>query len=224
MTVDEVRRLFELLDDEPLLWQCYIHAALDTGMRQGELSALRWPDISPDSVVSIRGTLINGTVTKTKTGKERKAYLSNETMQQQLHAARNTIFVFAGESSGPVGASMIARFLKRLSDNFGKRLHIHLFRKTFSVLAQEGGAAVTDTVKALGHSTPATTMAFYSTASDTAAKVTADAAHISIYGVDDYKEKKQRHLTKWRCFFALLPPTAGKISVISSLRFFEYRW
>ncbi|MCC8156267.1 MAG: hypothetical protein LIO54_03185 [Oscillospiraceae bacterium] len=41
LTADEVRRLFELLDDEPLLWQCYIRTALDTGMRQGELSALR---------------------------------------------------------------------------------------------------------------------------------------------------------------------------------------
>lgn len=189
LTADEVRRLFELLDDEPLLWQCYIRTAFDTGMRQGELSALRWPDISPDGVVSVRGTLVNGTVTPTKTGKEREVYLSNATMQllKLLHAETSTIFVFAGVNGGPVSASVIARFLKRLSDNFGKRLHIHLFRKTFSVLAQEGGAAVTDTAKTLGHSTPATTMAFYSTAADTAAKAAADAAHMSIYGVDDYK-------------------------------------
>lgn len=204
LTANEVRRLFELLDEEPLIWQCYIHAALDTGMRQGELSALRWPDISPDGVVSVRGTLVNGTVTRTKTGKERQAYLSAETMRllQQLRAERETIFVFAGESGGPVGASVIARFLKRLSDRFGKHLHIHLFRKTFSVLAQEGGAAITDTAKALGHST---TMAFYSTASDTAAKATADATHMSIYGVNDYREKKQRHFVKWRCFFFSSP-------------------
>ncbi|MCC8091350.1 MAG: tyrosine-type recombinase/integrase [Oscillospiraceae bacterium] len=226
LTADEVRRLFELLDNEPLLWQCYIRTALDTGMRQGELSALRWPDISPNGVVSVRGTLVNGTVTPTKTGKERQAYLSIETVQllKRLHAETSTIFVFAGESGGPVGASVIGRYFKTLSAKFGKHLHIHLFRKTFSVLAQENGAAIADTAKALGHSTPATTMAFYSAAADTAAKADADAAHMSIYGVDDYKEKKQRHLTKWRCFFALLPPTAGKISVIFSLRFFEYRW
>lgn len=42
---EKLSQMLSCLDNEPLMWQLYVHLALNTGCRRSELSALRWSSI-----------------------------------------------------------------------------------------------------------------------------------------------------------------------------------
>ena len=43
---NNIKKLLECLENEPIMWKTLIHLALCTGCRRGELAALQWDDIS----------------------------------------------------------------------------------------------------------------------------------------------------------------------------------
>jgi integrase-like protein len=72
---DELPRLFEHLKTEPYRMLCL--TALKTGMRQGELLALRWGDVDlAHAVVRVRQSFTGGTWARRKTASDETSILS----------------------------------------------------------------------------------------------------------------------------------------------------
>jgi integrase len=121
---DEVRRLLEALDDDRV--RALYVLAVTTGMRLGELLALRWADVNlPDQRVSVRGTLARTegglAVTETKTGRARLVLLTTAAAEalnrrrvaqavERLRAGNEWAdldFVFTNEFGRPLDPSNI---------------------------------------------------------------------------------------------------------------------
>lgn len=52
-----MQRILEVLMDEPVLYRAYYLMALSTGLRRGELCALRWTDLSVGNQFIIRRSI-----------------------------------------------------------------------------------------------------------------------------------------------------------------------
>jgi integrase len=77
---DELPRLFEHLHDEPYRTLCLV--ALKTGMRQGELLALRWNDVDLDhAVVRVRRSYTGGAVDTPKNRERRDVDLISDVVE-----------------------------------------------------------------------------------------------------------------------------------------------
>lgn len=75
---DEANRLLDAAKSEPQ-WRTMILFALRTGLRQGEILALRWEDV--DFVakrLSVQQAVAKGIIGTTKSGRKREVELSNE--------------------------------------------------------------------------------------------------------------------------------------------------
>ena len=57
-TIDEVQRIFNALEHEPLKWRTLMRLLIDTGIRRGECCGLQWKDIDSQArTITIRGNL-----------------------------------------------------------------------------------------------------------------------------------------------------------------------
>ena len=65
---DELPRLFAALEERGSVYRVLFEVALKTGMRQGELLALRWGDVDlVHSVIHVRRTFTDGNLGAPKT-------------------------------------------------------------------------------------------------------------------------------------------------------------
>lgn len=197
---EQARALLEAVAQHRL-YTLYV-LALSTGMRQGELLALKWSDVSwRAKTISIRRTLVRvgqhttEDTTKTEAG-ERVLDLSDDlvallrthwtTQQDERSTAvkkgmddwNNNQRVFVNE----IGREIAARNLLR---QFGKAqataeippIVWHDLRHTAGSLMLRRGADMLTVSKILGHSSPAVTMKIYAHAyTDQRKKATADLA------------------------------------------------
>src|SRR5438034_6889718 len=77
---EELPRLFEHLNDEPYRTLCLV--ALKTGMRQGELLALRWTDVDlEEAVVRVRRSRTGGTIGTPKNRERRDVDLISDVVE-----------------------------------------------------------------------------------------------------------------------------------------------
>jgi len=155
LSVEEAQRLINACDPE---FRPMIEAALTTGCRYGELCALEVHDFDRDAkTLSIR---------KSKSGKARKVYLSNEGTQ-----------LFRGLTVGRRGGERIIRTDAGLP--FGKSYQIrpmldacsrakiepaigfHQLRHTFASLLVKAGTPMRYVADALGHATTVMTEKYY---------------------------------------------------------------
>lgn len=89
----EVHKIMCALSDEPLMWHCYIRAAIDSGARRGELVALQWADIEngcchiKKAAYKLRGQ--PAAIKPPKNGKSRDVHLTSETLQLLEQLRRN---------------------------------------------------------------------------------------------------------------------------------------
>jgi integrase len=171
----ELPRLFDALQAEPYRSLCLV--ALKTGMRQGELIALRWRDIDfDDAVVRVRASYTGGTVTTPKNRERRDVDLISDVVK-----------LLAGRQRGSAGASsdelvfhdgrqryvsstaLLKRYLypamttaevPRIGPTHERRT-FHSFRHTFAKRALENGAQVTWLSRHLGHSSLKVTTDIY---------------------------------------------------------------
>jgi integrase len=191
---EELPRLFARLQDEPYSTLCLV--ALKTGMRQGELLALRWSDVDLEqAVVRVRRSYTGGTLGTPKNRERRDVDLISDVVKL-LARMRN-------EQRGPSGGerlvfhtvedlgflsptvllrrqlypAMTAAGIPRLGPTQEKRT-FHSFRHTFAKRALESGAQITWLSRHLGHSS---------------LKVTTD-----IYGHWERAERKRSKPPRWR--------------------------
>ena len=171
----ELPGLFSHLSLEPYRTICLI--ALKTGMRQGELIALRWCDVDlDDAVIRVRQSRTGGILSTPKNRERRDVDLITDvTRLLQALRDRHAItdqngLVFPGPTGTPISPTyllkrclypaMIHARIPREGPTTEKRT-FHSFRHTFAKRALESGAQVTWLSRHLGHSTLKVTTDIY---------------------------------------------------------------
>lgn len=162
LTFKETERLIEAAADEPF-WQSMIIVALNTGLRAGELLALRWDDINlSDKLMWVRRTDWRGHVGVTKSGKERIIPLNDaavEALKAQRHLRGDRIW------SHPDGERLDHYNLKPALKRIAKRASLrpfqwHVLRHTFASQLTMRGVPLKAVQELLGHSTIEMTMRY----------------------------------------------------------------
>jgi integrase len=116
----------------------YLTAAF-TGLRRGELLALRWRDVDfTGSVLRVRASYAAGAVTSPKSGKVRSVPLAPEVAQALARLADRELFiseddlVFVGEAGGFLdGSALRRRYTAALKRAALRPLRFHDLRHTF---------------------------------------------------------------------------------------------
>jgi integrase len=172
---DELPRLFANLREEPYRTLCLV--ALKTGMRQGELLALRWDDVDLDqAVVRVRSSFTGGTIGTPKNRERRDVDLISDVVdllagRRDEHEPSIGGLVFPGENGqrflSPTVVlrrhlypAMASAEIRRVGPTQEKRT-FHSFRHTFAKRALESGAQITWLSRHLGHSSLKVTTDIY---------------------------------------------------------------
>ena len=174
-TIDEVQRIFNALEHEPLKWRTLMRLLIDTGIRRGECCGLQWKDIdSRARTITIRGNLCytpqKGIYLDTpKSGKVRTIDVDPEIIgllqQLRLEQAGHAIstYVFTQQDSPePMHPQSPARYMQKFSKKYDvPGLHPHKLRHTFASIAIINGADIASVSEKLGHSDKAVTLRMY---------------------------------------------------------------
>jgi integrase len=171
----ELPRLFARLLSEP--YRALFLVALKTGMRQGELLALRWEDVDLDeAVIRVRSSYTGGVVGTPKNRERRDVDLISDVVAllfgwRDSHASSIDGLVFPGANGQPflsptvvlrrhLYPAMAAAGIPRAGPTLEKRT-FHSFRHTFAKRALESGAQITWLSRHLGHSSLKVTTDIY---------------------------------------------------------------
>lgn len=174
MSAAEVRVLLESVRGDRL--EVLYRLAMATGMRQGELLALRWQDVDLDhGWLEVRHTLVRGTreLAPPKTEQARRRIALDEDTLAMLRAHRiaqassrvpehDRDFVFTTRDGQPLHARNVLRMYHEALARAGlPRRPFHQLRHGFATLLLESGEELANISKVLGHSTFTTTVDFY---------------------------------------------------------------
>lgn len=146
--------------------------ALGTGLRQGELLALRWQDIDLGrGELTVRHSLQRFTreLAETKTERSRRTLRlpASVTATLAAHKERQAVvpvsgLVFCTAAGEPLHSVNVTRSLHRLLRRLGlPQKRFHDLRHTFATLAIEAGEDIAVVSRALGHSSVAITADIY---------------------------------------------------------------
>ncbi len=179
-TVEELRRILECLEKEPLKWRVLIQLLIDTGIRRGECCALRWENVDfTNDRITIAGNLCytkdKGVYMDTpKNGKTRTVDIDPEITtllrklrwEQATTALRGYVFTQDG-SPEPMHPQSPTRYLKKFSERYGiPNMHPHKLRHSFASVAITNGADIASVSEKLGHSDKAVTLRMYTHADE----------------------------------------------------------
>lgn len=183
---DELARLWPALADRPV-YSYLCRVAVTTGMRLGELAALRWTDVRllNGEIIVARTYVPSVGETPTKSGEARTVDLTPQArrlLEEWLSLSGDTGLVFERETGGYLdGGQVLAALyvsmeragIPRESERGGKRT-FHSLRNTFARIALEAGSELTWVQGQLGHSSITLTRDVYGSWSRRAEKVAAE--------------------------------------------------
>lgn len=148
-----------------------------TGLRRGELLALRWRDVDfTAATIRVRASYAGGQLTTPKSGKVRSVPLAPDVattlaqLGQREHFRGEDDFVFAGQAGMPLnGDALSARYERALTAAGLRRLRFHDLRHT-SGTRMIGEADIRRVQEWMGHADIQTTMKYlhYKSRSDDA--------------------------------------------------------
>lgn len=140
----------------------YLTAAF-TGLRRGELIALRWRDVDfPGCVIRVRASYAAGALTTPKSGKLRSVPMAPQVAETlaRLECEADDTLVFLGEHGGYLDGSALRRRYKLALEKAGLRsLRFHDLRHTFGTRAI-AKADILRVKEWMGHADVATTMRY----------------------------------------------------------------
>lgn len=158
LTKETQRRL--LCDTDELLWNTAIVIALKTGMRVGEILALRWQDIDEvKNAIDVNGSMnVNYERAPTKNGKSRKIPMSalvRERVGQLKEVQRSAEYLFDRGDGEPHSKYAAIGAMERTCKRLGitEHVHWHKFRHTFATNHARSGTNIRVLQELLGHST-----------------------------------------------------------------------
>ncbi|MCW5827880.1 MAG: site-specific integrase [Deltaproteobacteria bacterium] len=163
----EAERLIAGADPE---WRAMIVVALRTGMRLGELRALRWQDV--DLVAGklfVRQAAWNDVIGTPKSGRPREIPLSNDARQSlKAHRHLRGEYVFAGKSGDMLHKAETKWPLRRAWRKAGLReVGWHMLRHTFASHLAMKGVPLKAIQELLGHADIHMTMRYAHMSPDT---------------------------------------------------------
>lgn len=180
LSADEARRFLAAVADDPL--GPLVVLALTTGLRRGELLALRWSDVDDGTLTVVRALARSASggycVAEPKSRRARRTIalpaLAREALRRQhdrQDAERAAVgsawqdrdgLVFADPIGRPWHPETITTHHRALVRRSGiGRLRLHDLRHTAATLALSAGVPVRDVADALGHASPSITLDIY---------------------------------------------------------------
>jgi integrase len=139
-----------------------------TGLRRGELIALRWRDVDFErSSVRVSGSFANGKLTTPKSGHGRVVPMVPEVatalsrLSQRAWSDRDDELVFPGELGTYLdGSALRRRFVAACARASLRPVRFHDLRHTFGTLAVRGAESIVELQNWLGHAEVRTTMRY----------------------------------------------------------------
>lgn len=180
---EEVEKIMECLESEPIRMRVLIHLLIITGCRRGEIAGLKWSKVDWDnSQLKIDRTRLytaerGAYESTTKTHNTRFIKLPPVTMellseykaeQERLQALygsawKQSDYVLIGENGQPVHPDSITIWVNKFGERHGiPNMHPHKFRHTMASLLYFGGMDSITISKRLGHAKVSTTTDIYS--------------------------------------------------------------
>lgn len=180
---EDIVKIREALDKEPLKWKVASHLLLITGCRRGEIMGLRWDRVDfANSKIKIDTNLLYSAKRgiyedTTKTGTVRFIKLPAETMELLRQYRRwymelrfkngdrwqDTGFLFVKENGEPMIPDGITAWLSDFSKRHNlPHINPHAFRHTMASILINSGKDVVSVSKRLGHAKVSTTTDIYS--------------------------------------------------------------
>lgn len=178
-TLEEVQEILDATRDDPM-WHAFYLLGFNTGMRPGELRALRWSDITWEAnLVTCARTITkdeNGREvvgTTTKTGKPRSLVIGEAVAEalkrwkaiQNEHRLmqgnwQDTMVFDRGDGRFIPGTTLISKHDKLFANLKAPRYRPHAMRHTYATLEDEIGASPGVTRARLGHASEAMRMRY----------------------------------------------------------------
>lgn len=154
LTFDETNRLIAAA--APLdPWQAMIIVGVRTGLRYGELAALRWQDVDLDGFkLSIEENFVNGVTGPPKSGKGREIPLSRDAHAALVAVRHNRgPLVFCGPRGTHIHHATAVRAIQQIADRAGLvGVHWHRLRHTFASHLVMRGVGIRTVMELMGHS------------------------------------------------------------------------
>lgn len=193
--LEQVIKLLQVLDNEPIKYKALITLALDTGARRGEICGLKWSDIDFDNkTVLIDNSLkvVFGVVDEENPKNiysKREIIVSDECInilksykewQDQYKNKRKNVWidenrVFTSNNGTHIHPDTCGDILKKIIKKYDlPEITFHELRHTNTSLLINSGANIKSVSKRLGHSNTSTTMNIYEHAFSSSKKENAD--------------------------------------------------
>ena len=144
-----------------------------TGMRSGELWALRFSDIDENSAHVCRAVSAGGITDTTKTGWERHVYLPEvvveaitehrKAMMRDQHRGLHSGLVFPSDVGTPRTSASLTKVFKKVREKAGIEQHVspRVLRRTFNTLMAEAGVNELVLRSQMGHSEQDMTLYYF---------------------------------------------------------------
>ena len=196
-TLEQVQAVIASLSDRPM-WQALYALALTSGMRPGELRALTWPDIAPQTrQIRVRRTMTRDSTqhtmigVSTKTGRVRTIAVPASVIQLLMRwkgeqpVVSFDGYVFSRADGDWLPVTNWERFHAKLIRELNlPHVTLHGMRHTAASLDMERGLAPKLLQEKLGHASITTTMDVYVQVSDRMQQDAADALGELLFGED----------------------------------------
>ena len=180
---EQVNRLLETARESDHLYYALIYTAVVTGMRQGELLALKWENIDlekgivqvkhnlkrlPGGGLALKAPKTKSSIRAIRLGaksvavlQEHKARLSQEEAKHN-GLWQETDFVFTSTIGTPIDPSNLIRQFRQLLKQAGlPKIRFHDLRHTAASLMLSNGVEVLAASQRLGHAKPSITLDVY---------------------------------------------------------------
>ena len=179
---DEIFRILQALESEPLKWRTITHLLIVTGARRGEIMGLKWENVHLDErylyiEVNLRYSKARGIYEETpKTGETRfipipaetvallREYRAEQEHLRELNGDRwqDTGFLFTRDNGQVMHPDSITAWLSKFSKRHDlPHINPHAFRHTVASVLIANHTDVVTVARQLGHSSPATTEMYY---------------------------------------------------------------
>lgn len=169
-TDDEIRRILSCIHhprpDVQKSYELFFTIMATTGCRDGELRALRWEDFGPDRIT------FKATTTKSRTERTVPVNRTVQALAADMREATGEVFPLIAKTNS--GRNLILRSAMFRADV--KAGSMHSFRTSLATRWARTGVPVKATQQLLGHSSPSTTLEYYTAqdSMDTLAKFVED--------------------------------------------------
>jgi integrase len=152
LTEHQAEDLMAATDPE---WRDMVLLALRTGMRVGELCALRWEDVDlARGQIAVRRSIAQGIESTTKSNRVRHVPLADDVVDALRSRRHTEALLFPAKHGGHLRHCVADRALKRQCARAGVRaIGWHALRHTFATLLAAKGVPLHVVQQLLGHAT-----------------------------------------------------------------------